>query len=178
MLDEVQSGNARTGKYFAYQHHEILPDVVTTAKGLANGVPMGACLARGKAAAVLGAGTHGSTFGGNPLACAAAHVVLDELNEKQLAERAGNLGDRILRGFEKKLRGCNHVADIRGVGLMLAVELTVPCGELVETALKNGLLINVAHDNTVRLLPPLTLSEEEADDIVEGVSQLILGFNP
>ena len=178
ILDEVQSGNGRCGEYFAYQLSDAVPDVVTTAKGLANGVPIGACLARGDAATVLGAGSHGSTFGGNPLACAAAHAVLDELEQEQLQQRARKLGERLLQGFRANLNGSNQVRDIRGVGLMLGIELHSPCGELVQAALEQKLLINVAHENTVRLLPPLTLSDAEADQIVKILSQLILEFTP
>ena len=173
MLDEVQTGNGRTGRYFAYQHTGAVPDVVTTAKGLGNGIPIGACLARGKAAEVLVAGTHGSTFGGNFIASAAANVVLDELIEGGLIDRAGELGERMLAGLQARLRGNNRVKEIRGKGLMLAVELRSPCTELVAQAAEQGLLINVAVDTNVRLLPPLTMSDEEADAIVDKVAGLI-----
>ena len=172
MLDEVQTGNGRTGKYFAYQHSDCLPDVVTTAKGLGNGVPVGACLARGKAAAVLIPGTHGSTFGGNPLACAAANAVMDEL-EAGLIERAAHLGKRIVERFESALKGNNRVADIRGVGLMIAVELTEPCGEIVTQALDAKVLLNVTAERVIRLLPPLIMTDEEADLLVDRVAALI-----
>ena len=173
MLDEVQTGNGRTGRYFAYQHTGAVPDVVTTAKGLGNGIPIGACLARGKAAEMLVAGTHGSTFGGNFIASAAANVVLDELIEGGLIDRAGELGERTLAGLRDRLRGNNRVKEIRGKGLMLAVELRSPCTELVAQAAEQGLLINVAVDTNVRLLPPLTMSDEEADAIVDKVAGLI-----
>ena len=173
MLDEVQTGNGRTGRYFAYQHTSAVPDVVTTAKGLGNGIPIGACLARGKAAEVLVAGTHGSTFGGNFLASAAANAVLDELIEGGLIDRAGELGERMLARLRDRLRGNNRVKEIRGKGLMLAVELRSPCTELVARAAEQGLLINVAVDANVRLLPPLTMSDEEADAIVDKVAGLI-----
>lgn len=172
MLDEVQTGNGRTGAYFAYQHSNCLPDVVTTAKGLGNGVPIGACLARGKAAKILVPGTHGSTFGGNPLAAAAANAVLDAL-EDGLIERAAELGERMLKRFRAALKGNNKVADIRGIGLMLAVELTQPCPELVGAALDNKLLLNVTADSVIRLLPPLVMSDEEADTMVDRVVALI-----
>ena len=173
MLDEVQTGNGRTGRYFAYQHTGAVPDVVTTAKGLGNGIPIGACLARGKAAEMLVAGTHGSTFGGNFIASAAANAVLDELIEGGLIDRAGELGERMLAGLQDRLRGNNRVKEIRGKGLMLAVELRSPCAELVAQAAEQGLLINVAVDTNVRLLPPLTMSDEEADAIVDKVAGLI-----
>ncbi len=172
MLDEVQTGNGRTGRYFAYQHGAAVPDVVTTAKGLGNGVPIGACLARGTAAEMLVAGTHGSTFGGNFLACAAANAVVDEL-EGGVIDRAAALGERMLSGFGERLRGNNRVKEIRGKGMMLAIELTEPCTQLVGEALQKGLLINVAADTNVRLLPPLNMSDEEADRVVDAVVELI-----
>ena len=173
MLDEVQTGNGRTGRYFAYQHTDIVPDVVATAKGLGNGMPIGACLARGTAAEMLVAGTHGSTFGGNFLACAAANVVVDELTEGGLIERAGELGERMQARFRDALRGNNRVKDIRGSGLMLAVELVEPCTQLIGEAVEKGLLLNVAADSVIRLLPPLTMSDEEADTMVDMVVELI-----
>ena len=176
MLDEVQTGNGRTGRYFAFQHEDLVPDVVTTAKGLGNGVPIGACLARGEAAKMLVAGTHGSTFGGNFLACAAANAVLDALTDGGLIERAGALGERMLALFRERLQGNNRVRDIRGKGLMLAIELNAPCTQLVGEAVERGLLINVAADTVVRLLPPLTLSDDEAATVVERVVALIEGI--
>ena len=172
MLDEVQTGNGRTGRYFAYQHTGAQPDVVTTAKGLGNGMPIGACMARGAAAKMLVAGTHGSTFGGNFLASAAANVVLDEL-EGGLIERAAELGERMVARFRERLEGNNRVQDIRGKGLMLAVELNQPCTQLIAEALAQGLLLNVAAEKVVRLLPPLTMSNDEADAIVDKVVGLI-----
>ena len=173
MLDEVQTGNGRTGTFFAYQQSGILPDVVASAKGLGNGMPIGACLARGQAATILQPGNHGSTFGGNLLACAAAHAVLDALQEEGLFDRAASLGERIVQGLEGALAGNNAVQDIRGKGLMIAVELASPCGELVEAALSAGLLLNVTRDNVVRLLPPLTMSDDEADELVARVARVI-----
>jgi acetylornithine aminotransferase len=177
ILDEVQTGNGRTGEFFAYQHSDILPDVVTTAKGLGNGMPIGACLARGPAAEILQPGNHGSTFGGNPLACAAAHAVLDSLIDDNLIARAGELGGRIVEGLATALKGNNRVVDIRGKGLMIAVELSEPCTELVAKGLAAGVLINVTKDNTIRLLPPLTLTDEEADSLVSLVSGLVGGLD-
>lgn len=173
MLDEVQTGNGRTGKYFAYQHNDILPDVVTTAKGLGNGVPIGACLAQGKAAEVLQAGTHGSTFGGNPLVCAAALATIDTLVHDKLIERAETLGQRLLDGLKEKLADANYVVDIRGKGLMIGIELDEPCSELVVLAKAKGLLINVTSNSVIRLLPPLVLTDEEADLAIEAISKLI-----
>ncbi len=173
MLDEVQTGNGRVGSLFAYQQSGVMPDVVTTAKGLGNGMPIGACLARGKAAQVLKPGNHGSTFGGNLLACAAAHAVLDTLEADGLMERAIELGERIRTGLAKALAGNNAITDIRGRGLMLAIELASPCGELVQKGLEQGVLINVTRDNVVRLLPPLTLTNAEADELVTRVASTI-----
>ena len=173
MLDEVQTGNGRTGRYFAYQHEQVAPDVVTTAKGLGNGVPIGACLARGEAAKMLVAGTHGCTFGGNFLACAAANAVLDELEAGGWVERAGELGERFVAQFQRRLAGNNRVQDIRAKGLMVAIELNEPCGQLVGEALADGLLINVAADTVIRLLPPLNISDEEVETVVEQVARLI-----
>ena len=173
MLDEVQTGNGRTGKYFAYQHNGILPDVVTTAKGLGNGVPIGACLAKGEAAEVFQAGTHGSTFGGNPLVCAAALATVNTLVEDKLIERAEELGSYLLEGFKANLQGANYIKDIRGKGLMIGIEMTEPCSELVMLAKAKGLLINVTAESVIRLLPPLILSNEEADLAIEALSKLI-----
>ena len=173
MLDEVQTGNGRTGTYFEFLDHDIAPDVVTTAKGLGNGMPIGVCLARGEAAGLFEPGNHGSTFGGNPLACAAALAVIDTIEQESLCSRARILGDRILSGFNKSLTGNNQVKEIRGKGLMLAIELNEDAPNLVNDALEAGILINVAQGNVIRLLPPLTLTDEEADSIVESVSNLI-----
>ena len=177
MLDEVQTGNGRTGRYFAYQHTAAVPDVVTTAKGLGNGVPIGACMARGRAAEMLVAGTHGSTFGGNFLASAVANAVLDELLDGGLVERAAVLGERVLGRLRDRLRGNNRVKEIRGKGLMLAVELRQPCTELVGRALEEGVLINVAAETNVRLLPPLTMTDQEADTLADKVAGLIDGLD-
>ena len=173
VVDEVQSGNARTGRYFAYQHSDVLPDVVPTAKGLANGVPIGVCLARGIAADQLKPGNHGSTFGGNPLSCAAAIAVVNEIENHNLEARAAELGDRMLTSFRDRLGGRNNVKDIRGKGLMLAVELTSPCSEIVQKALDQGLLINVTADSVIRLLPPLIITDEEAEQICDVVCTLV-----
>lgn len=172
MLDEVQTGNGRTGRMFAYQHTSVLPDVLTTAKGLANGVPIGACLARGEAASILIAGTHASTFGGNPLACAAANATVAEL-ENGVIEQAERTGVRMLARFRDRLEDLNIVKDIRGKGMMVAVELNEPCTDLVMDAMDKGLLLNVTADSVIRLLPPLNISDQEADTMVDIVSELV-----
>ncbi len=176
MLDEIQTGMCRTGKWFAFQHEGIVPDLITLAKGLGNGVPIGACLARGGAAEVLQPGSHGSTFGGNPLACRAALAVIETLETEMLADRAARLGDILLDGLRTRLDGQAHVRAVRGLGLMLAVELDRPCRDLMPLALQRGLLINVTAENVVRLLPPLILSDDEAGEIVRKVGDLITGF--
>jgi len=176
MTDEIQTGNGRTGRYFAFQHNGIQPDVVTTAKGLGNGVPIGACLARGVAAEVFQPGNHGSTFGGNPLACRAGVAVFDTLQQEGLIERAGQLGDWLLAQFKERLQGETKVVDIRGKGLMLGVELDRPCADLVARARERELLINVTAGNTIRLLPPFVLTDAEAEQLVSGVCELIHAF--
>ena len=176
MLDEVQTGNGRTGKYFAFQHHDFIPDVLTTAKGLGNGMPIGACLVSGKATNLLGPGNHGSTYGGNPLVCATALTVVNTIEKEQLANRATELGNRISKGFEAHLADCKAFNHVRHFGLLIGIELNTPCPELVGKALESGLLINVTANNVIRLLPPLILSDSEADEIIERVSQLIIDW--
>src|SRR6267142_1215730 len=176
MVDEVQCGLGRTGRWFVYQHAGIEPDVVLLAKGLASGVPIGACLARGAAAAVFKQGTHGSTFGGNPLACAAALATLEAIEEESLMKNAERVGGLILSGLREGLRGVAGVTEIRGHGLMIGVELDRPCGELVKRALDAGLLINVTMDNVVRLLPPLVMKEREAREVLSILLPLVRDF--
>jgi acetylornithine/N-succinyldiaminopimelate aminotransferase len=177
MLDEVQTGNGRTGDYFAYQGLGLTPDVVTTAKGLGNGVPIGACLARGTAAQVLGAGQHGSTFGGNPLACAAGLAVVNTIVQDHLCANATAMGQLITEHLRADSAVTERVTEIRGKGLMLGIELHRDCGDLVQSALDAGLLINVTAGNTIRLLPPLVIKAQEARDLASGVAALIRNFN-
>jgi len=176
ILDEVQTGMCRTGKWFAYQHEDILPDVMTLAKSLGNGVPIGACLARGTAADLIKPGSHGSTFGGNPLASRAALAVLDVLNEQQLDKRAATLGQKILSAFEENLKGVDGVISIRGKGLIIGIELDRECTDLVSKALDQYLLIDVTAGNVIRLLPPLIITDEEAEKIIDTLSQVIITF--
>jgi len=173
ILDEVQTGNGRTGHYFAYDSYNILPDVVTTAKGLGNGFPIGACLARGKASETLTPGTHGSTFGGNPLGCAAALATINEINTNNLCQRANELGDRILNSLKDELLDTNYIKDIRGKGLMIGIEMTEPCPELVPLAKAKGLLLNVTSEKVIRLLPALNMSDEECSFLIDAVVQII-----
>jgi len=173
MLDEVQSGNGRTGSYFAYQGMGVVPDVVTTAKGLGNGIPIGACLARGAAARVLGAGQHGSTFGGNPLVCATALAVIKTITDDALAANATAMGKLIVESLRADSAAAAKIVEIRGRGLMLGIELAAPCGELAQRAMDAGLLINVTAGNTIRLLPPLIINAREAQELAAAVAALI-----
>ncbi len=176
MLDEIQTGMGRTGHWFAHQSAGIQPDVMTLAKSLGNGVPIGACLARGTAADVFQPGNHGSTFGGNPLSASAALAVLRTLDQDRLVERAAQLGKLMLTQFEQRLGGLDGVVSIRGKGLMLGIELDRPCGELMQQALQRKLLINVTADTVVRLLPPLILTDEQASHIGSTVCELVENF--
>ena len=176
MLDEVQTGNARTGEYFCYQHSKILPDVITTSKGLGNGVPIGACLAGDQAADIFNPGNHGSTFGGNPLSCAAALAVLKVIHKENLMSRAEKIGNRITSKLKHELCDVEHVQDIRGLGCMVGIQLDRPCKSLFSQALESGLIINVTADYVVRLLPPLIMTDEETDILVSILSPLIKKF--
>ena len=176
ILDEVQTGNARTGEYFCYQHSKILPDVITTSKGLGNGVPIGACLAGDQAADIFNPGNHGSTFGGNPLSCAAALAVLKVIHKEDLMSRAEKIGNRITSKLKHELCDVEHVQDIRGLGCMVGIQLDRPCKSLFSQALESGLIINVTADYVVRLLPPLIMTDEETDILVSILSPLIKKF--
>ncbi len=176
MLDEIQTGIGRTGQWFAFQHADITPDVMTLAKALGNGVPIGACVAKGKAAELFQPGHHGSTFGGNPLACAAANAVIDTMENEQLVSRAAELGSRLAEGFIRQLGDLPGVREIRGFGMMIGIELERDCGELVQQALEQGLLINVTAGNVVRLLPPFVLTDDQVEQIIDTVSTLVKDF--
>jgi acetylornithine/N-succinyldiaminopimelate aminotransferase len=176
MLDEVQCGIGRSGKWFAFQHSGIFPDVITLAKGLGSGVPIGACLGRGMAAELFRPGNHASTFGGNPLACAAALTTLEVIAEEDLIQNSMELGDFLRMMLKAQLADLPDVKQIRGQGLMVGIELSRPCGELVKAALEEGLLINVTSERVVRLLPPLVMRRHEAEQVVETLSALIKRF--
>jgi acetylornithine aminotransferase len=176
MLDEVQSGMGRTGKWFAFQHSGVLPDVMPLAKGLGNGLPIGACVASGVASQLFKPGNHGSTFGGNPLACAAALATLDIIEEERLMENAVKVGDLIRSELERQIGGLKGVREIRGKGLMIGIELDYACGELVQQALDRGVLINVTVDNVIRLLPPLVFKTEEAGLLLAALVPLVTQF--
>ena len=173
MLDEVQCGIGRSGKWFAFQNSEIVPDVITLAKSLGSGVPIGACIAGNVAGDIFKPGNHASTFGGNPLACTAAITTLDIIEEEDLMCNALEQGNFIRKNLLKKLGNLTHVTQIRGHGLMIGIELTKPCGELVTKALEQGLLLNVTSDKVVRLLPPLVIKQNESEQIINMVSTLI-----
>jgi len=176
MLDEIQTGICRTGKWFAHQHNGITPDVMTLAKALGNGVPIGACLAKGEAAKLFQPGHHGSTYGGNPLVTSAALAVIETCDKDNLAERAEKLNKKILSGFKDNLKDIDAVVEIRGKGLMIGIQLDRPCAELVKTGLDAGILINVTAGDVIRLLPPLIISDKQADQIITMVSELIRNF--
>ena len=176
MFDEIQCGLGRTGYWFACQHAGVKPDVMTLAKGLGSGVPIGACLATGPAAGVFKPGNHGSTFGGNPLACTAALTTLAVIEEEGLLHRAAALGEKLRADFAGALEGQAGVVSIRGDGLMIGIELDRPCGELVPRALERGLLINVTAERVVRLLPALVFTDKDAQELVSILSTLIREF--
>jgi acetylornithine/N-succinyldiaminopimelate aminotransferase len=176
ILDEVQCGIGRSGKWFAFQNSGIVPDVITLAKGLGSGVPIGACVAGNIAGEVFKPGNHASTFGGNPLACTAAITTLDIIEEEGLMCNALEQGDFMRKNFQEQLGNLDNVTQIRGQGLMIGIELTKPCGELVNNALKQRLLLNVTSDNVVRLLPSLVIKQNETEQIVNMVSALIKEF--
>ena len=176
ICDEVQCGVGRTGRWFGWQHAGVRPDVMTLAKGLGSGVPIGACLTAGAAAGLFGPGNHGSTFGGNPLACAAALATLDAIVDDRLMENAVQVGDAIRSALREALKGVAGVVDIRGKGLMIGIELDRPCGELVARGLEAGLLINVTDERVVRLLPPLIFTNVDAQALVDALAPLIRDF--
>lgn len=176
ILDEIQTGMGRTGKWFAFQHNDILPDIMTLAKSLGNGVPIGACLANGKAAEVMKPGSHGSTFGGNPLACAAGLAVIKAIEEQNLVARAAELGDLLKQKLSEALENVAGVTEIRGQGLMIGIQLEKPCKQLMAEALQHGLLISVQADHVIRLLPPLIISEEQIDSLTAKLSSVVIPF--
>lgn len=178
ILDEIQTGNGRTGTYFAYEQSGIKPDVVTTAKGLGNGVPIGACLASGPAAHILQPGNHGSTFGGNPLATNTALAVVNAINHTTMFDRITQLGQTISQGIAKRLINNPLLVEVRGKGLMLGIQLTQDCPELIDQAKEMGLLINVAAGNIIRLLPPFVMSDDDAETIISTVCTLVENLSP
>jgi len=176
ILDEIQTGMGRTGKWFAYQHNGIKPDILTVAKALGNGVPIGACIANSKAADVMKPGSHGSTFGGNPLACAAGLAVIRAIEEQNLVDRAAELGSLLRNRLSEALGSVEGVSDIRGQGLMIGIQLEKPCKQLMSDALQHGLLISVQSEHVIRLLPPLIISEDQVDALTEKLRSLVIPF--
>ena len=176
MIDEVQSGIGRTGRWFGFQHAGVTPDVMTLAKGLGSGVPIGACVGAGRAKGVFKPGNHGSTFGGGPLVCAAGLATLAIMEEEGLLANAAKMGDVIRNGMRDELAGVNGIIEIRGMGLMIGIELDRPCGDLVKQALDAGLLINVTADKVIRLLPPLVIRETEAREVVARLAPMVKAF--
>ncbi|KTD51885.1 ornithine/acetylornithine aminotransferase [Legionella quinlivanii] len=176
ILDEIQTGNARTGKLFAFMHAGIQPDILTTAKGLGNGIPIGACLMSGKACDLFKPGNHGSTFGGNPLACATALTVLDVIEREKLCEKAAHDGMQLQDKLMRSLHEHPGIRAIRGRGLMLGIEIDKPASDARLIGLENGVLFNVTAENVIRLLPPLTITEEEMDELVKRLSKTIYQF--
>ena len=176
ILDEIQTGMGRTGKWFAYQHNGIAPDIMTLAKSLGNGVPIGACIANHKAADVMKPGSHGSTFGGNPLACAAGLAVIETIAQENLVERAATAGKQLQDKLVQALASVPGVTEIRGKGLMIGIQLEKPCKQLMTEALQQGLLISVQSEHVIRLLPPLTISDEQIDTITGTLSSLVISF--
>lgn len=173
MLDEIQTGNGRAGRFFCHQWNGISPDVVTTAKGLGNGVPIGACLAKGAAAEVLTPGNHGSTFGGNPLCSHTALAVVDHLVDDGHIDNARDLGDYFIKSFQDTLQGCDKVKEIRGKGLLIGIELTESNLPVVQMAKDKGVIINLTAGNVIRLLPPLITNQQQADKTIDVVSQIV-----
>lgn len=176
MLDEVQCGIGRTGKWFAHQHTGILPDVMTLAKGIGSGIPVGVCLAAGKAANIFKPGNHGSTFGGNPLACVAVQTTLTVMEQDQLIQNAATVGEFLLRNLRSRLASVAGVVEIRGQGLMIGIELNRNCLELVRHALDEGLLINVTDEKVIRLLPAIIFTPDEAQQLLDKLCPLIINF--
>lgn len=173
IFDEIQSGLCRTGRWYAYQHEHVQPDILTTAKALANGVPIGACVARGPASGAFSPGRHGSTFGGNPLASRTACTVLDIMRSEDLSGRAEQMGEWMSGAFRSRLQGNDGVRDIRGQGLMIGIELNRDINHFKTEALDQGLLLNITRNNIIRLLPPLIIDQAQAEQIVDTVCKLI-----
>jgi acetylornithine aminotransferase len=173
IVDEIQAGLCRSGRWWAHQHESIRPDILTTAKALANGLPIGACAARGAAAEAFTPGRHGSTFGGNPLVSRTACAVLDFMRNERISDRAADIGNTVIRGFRERLSDCAAVRDIRGRGLMIGIEIDREVNHFKQAALDRGLLINVTQDRVIRLLPPLIIDNEQADQIVDTVCGLV-----
>lgn len=176
MLDEVQSGMGRTGKFFCFEHNNIKPDVVTMAKGLANGLPIGACIIAKPYCDLFKPGSHGSTFGGNPLSCGTAVATVHEIVDNKLFDNAARLGEKILQGLKDALADHPHVKEIRGRGLLIGIELDRQCRDILTVALQHNFVFNIANLNTIRLLPVLNLTDEQAELIIDTIPKLITEY--
>lgn len=176
MLDEIQTGMARSGKMFAFQHEQIQPDVMTLAKALGNGVPIGACLVQGKAINIFKPGNHGSTFGGNPFSCHVALAVVQTLIDEKYADNAVSRGEQLVTKLAEQLEGIDEIIEIRNLGLLVGITMNHSCADMVNIALQNGLLINVTADNVIRLLPPLIITEQQTDELVAKLVKSIQQF--
>lgn len=176
ILDEVQTGIGRTGKWFAFQHEDLMPDVITIAKALGNGIPIGGCVVRGKACNLFGPGKHGSTFGGNPFVCAVGSAVIETMEKEQIPQKAAQIGEYLLSSLKEHLSGNTYVKEIRGKGLMIGIELTQPCRDILLSGLKHHILFNVVADKVIRVLPPLIITQSEADEIVVRLKATLAEF--
>lgn len=177
IVDEVQTGMGRTGKWFSYQHSKIKPDIVTCAKGLGNGVPIGACLGNKKTSELFTPGSHGSTFGGNPLVCAVSSKVIDVINKRNLCEQSKTMGQYLIKTLKEKTKNISVVKEIRGKGLMIGIEITKKNSNIVNDCLDQKLILNLTSENVIRLLPPLILQKKQADFIVKTLSKILIGYS-
>ena len=176
IFDEVQCGIGRTGKWFAHQHSSVKPDIITLAKGLGSGIPIGACIANQTSTELMKPGKHGSTFGGNPLACSAGIVTIDTIEKKYLIKNAVKQGLLITNLIKKKFKNNKSIISIRSLGLMIGIQLSAPCSEVVNIALEKKLLINVTSENVIRLLPPLIINDEESKVLADRLIDVIETF--
>jgi acetylornithine aminotransferase len=177
IVDEVQTGMGRTGKWFSYQHSKIKPDIVTCAKGLGNGVPIGACLGNKKTSELFTPGSHGSTFGGNPLVCAVSSKVIDVINKRNLCGQSKTMGQYLIKTLKEKTKNISIVKEIRGKGLMIGIEITKKNSNIVSDCLDQKLILNLTSENVIRLLPPLILQKKQADFIVKTLSKILIGYS-
>jgi acetylornithine aminotransferase len=177
IVDEVQTGMGRTGKWFSYQHANIKPDIVTCAKGLGNGVPIGACLGNKKISNLFTPGSHGSTFGGNPLVCAVSSKVIDVIEKNKLCKQSENIGKYLINEIKNKIQGLSVVKEVRGKGLMIGIEINIKNSNIVKDCLDKNLILNLTSENVIRLLPPLILKKSEANFIAKTLHQILQGYS-
>ena len=177
IVDEVQTGMGRTGKWFSYQHANIKPDIVTCAKGLGNGVPIGACLGNKKASNLFTPGSHGSTFGGNPLVCSVSSKVIDVIEKNKLCKQSENIGNYLINEIKNKVQDLSVVKEVRGKGLMIGIEINIKNSNIVKDCLNKKLILNLTSENVIRLLPPLILKKSEANFIAKTLHQILQGYS-